>query len=72
MNKVFLFVIMLVSVSFVGCIEDSSDSVVDETTEDGGSGDGTITPVGSNDTTNMAPYVDAGVWAGADGPFYFD
>ena len=35
MNKAFLFVIMLVSVSFVGCIEDSSDELsTEDTTSD--------------------------------------
>jgi len=72
MNKAFLLVVMLVSVSFIGCIEDSSDSVVDETTENGGSGDETITPVGNNDTTNIAPYVDAGVWDKDNFQIYFD
>ncbi len=32
MNKAFLFVIMLVSVSFVGCIEDSSEELSSEDT----------------------------------------
>ena len=40
MNKAFLFMIMLVSASFVGCIEDSTedtlieDNTVDETTQE--------------------------------------
>ena len=64
MNKAFLFVIMLVSVSFVGCIEDSSEEL---SSEDNASGDsqaeeGTITPVGVDNATNMAPYVTAGAW----------
>ena len=53
MNKAFLFVIMLVSVSFVGCIEDSDDELltedntVDESSnEDTTQEDETITPVG--------------------------
>ena len=53
MNKAFLFVIMLVSVSFVGCIEDSTDdtltedNTVDESSnEDTTQEDETITPVG--------------------------
>ena len=69
MNKAFLFVIMLVSVSFVGCIEDSTDdtltedNTVDESSnEDTTQEDETITPVGTNGTVNMAPYVDAGIW----------
>ena len=69
MNKAFLFVIMLVSASFVGCIEDSTDETltednnVDESSnEETSQEDETITPVGVNDTTNMAPYVTAGVW----------
>ena len=55
MNKAFLFVIMLVSVSFVGCIEDSTDdtltedNTVDESSnEDTTQEDETITPVGTN------------------------
>ena len=74
MNKAFLFVIMLVSTSFVGCIEDSDDGLltedntVDETTQE----DETITPVGTNETPNMAPYVDAGVWIDDDFQFFFD
>jgi len=69
MNKAFLFVIMLVSVSFVGCIEDSSDELSSEDTtseesqdEDANQEDETITPVGTNGTVNMAPYVTAGAW----------
>jgi len=68
MNKAFLFVIMLVSVSFVGCIEDSSeelsnDGITDDSNVDNNSqDDNTINPVGTNGTANMAPYVDAGVW----------
>jgi hypothetical protein len=69
MNKAFLFVIMLVSVSFVGCIEDSDDDLltedntVDESSnEDTNQEDETITPVGTNGTVNMAPYVTAGAW----------
>ena len=61
--------IMLVSVSFVGCIEDSADdgltedNTVDESSnEDTNQEDETITPVGTNGTVNMAPYVDAGIW----------
>ena len=79
MNKAFLFVIMLVSVSFVGCIEDSTDELL---TEDNGvdessngdttQEDETITPVGVNDTTNMAPYVTAGAWLNDDGFMIFD
>ncbi len=53
MNKAFLFVIMLVSVSFVGCIEDSTDDTLteDNTVDDSSNGDTnqedeTITPVG--------------------------
>ena len=76
MNKAFLFVIMLVSVSFVGCIEDSSedtvieDNSVDESTqEEKQNGDDTqgenvndelITPVGNS--ANSKPHVDAGIW----------
>ena len=80
MNKAFLFMIMLVSASFVGCIEDSTedtlveDNTVDETTqeeedtndqdvndsEEVSEDDELITPVGNS--TNMAPYVDAGTW----------
>ena len=53
MNKAFLFVIMLVSVSFVGCIEDSSEELSSEdTTSENTQEDETITPVGVNDTTN--------------------
>ena len=71
--------IMLVSASFVGCIEDSTedtlveDNTVDETTqeedtndqdvndsEEVSEDDELITPVGNS--TNMAPYVDAGTW----------
>ena len=33
MNKAFLFVIMLVSVSFVGCIEDSTNDLPTESEE---------------------------------------
>ena len=58
---------MLVSVSFVGCIEDSTDdtltedNTVDDTTQEEVSEDEElITPVGNS--TNMAPYVDAGTW----------
>ncbi len=72
---------MLVSASFVGCIEDStedtlteentveesSDETVDESSnEDTTQEDETITPVGTNGTVNMAPYVDAGIWEGYD------
>tara|TARA_B100000676_G_scaffold49042_1_gene48064 strand:+ start:331 stop:1515 length:1185 start_codon:yes stop_codon:yes gene_type:complete len=76
MNKAFLFVIMLVSISFVGCIEDSSedtvieDNSVDESTqEEKQNGDDTqgenvndelITPVGNS--ANSKPHVDAGIW----------
>ena len=71
--------IMLVSASFVGCIEDSTedtlieDNTVDETTQEEDTNDQDvndseevseedelITPVGNS--TNMAPYVDAGTW----------
>ena len=59
--------IMLVSASFVGCIEDSTedtlveDNTVDETAQEEVSEDEElITPVGNS--TNMAPYVDAGTW----------
>ena len=64
MNKAFLFVIMLVSVSFVGCIEDSSDelSTEDNSSGDSQAGEETITPVGVDNATNMAPYVTAGAW----------
>ena len=64
MNKAFLFVIMLVSVSFVGCIEDSSEelSSEDTTSENTQEDEGIITPVGVDNTTNMAPYVTAGAW----------
>ena len=68
MNKAFLFVIMLVSVSFVGCIEDSSeelsngDTTDDSNVDNNSQDDNTINPVGTNGTANMAPYVDAGVW----------
>jgi len=69
MNKAFLFVIMLISVSFVGCIEDSNDDLltedntVDESSnEDTTQEDEIITPVGTNGTVNMAPYVTAGAW----------
>ena len=69
MNKAFLFVIMLVSVSFVGCIEDSEDELLNEdntvdesSNEDTTQEDETITPVGTNGTVNMAPYVTAGAW----------
>ena len=59
--------IMLISASFVGCIEDSSDDLNDDTTDDSNvdnnsQDDNTINPVGTNGTANMAPYVDAGVW----------
>ena len=64
MNKAFLFVIMLVSVSFVGCIEDSTDdtlaedNTVDESsTEDTNQEDEKITPVGvEEDSTLPAIY----------------
>ena len=79
MNKAFLFVIMLVSVSFVGCIEDSTDdtstedNTVDESpNEDTTQEDETITPVGVNNTTNMAPYVTAGTWLNDDDFIIFD
>ena len=79
MNKAFLFVIMLVSVSFVGCIEDSNDdlltenSTVDESSnEDTTQEDEIITPVGTNGTVNMAPYVTAGVWLSNDDYVIFD
>ena len=64
MNKAFLFVIMLVSVSFVGCIEDSSEELSSEDNASGDSqaGEETITPVGVDNATNMAPYVTAGAW----------
>ena len=64
MNKAFLFVIMLVSVSFVGCIEDSSEelSSEDTTSENTQEDEGIITPVGVDNATNMAPYVTAGAW----------
>ena len=71
--------IMLVSASFVGCIEDSTedtlveDNTVDETnqeedandqnvndSEEVSEDDELITPVGNS--TNSAPYVDAGTW----------
>ena len=70
---------MLVSVSFVGCIEDSDDELltedntVDESSnEDTTQEDETITPVGTNETPNMAPYVDAGVWIDDDYQFFLD
>ena len=73
MNKAFLFVIILVSASFVGCIEDSTDelltednSVDESSNEDTTQEDETITPVGVNNTTNMAPYVTAGAWLNDD------
>ena len=47
MNKAFLFVIMLVSVSFVGCIEDSSDELTQE------SEDETQEPMGVEDNAGM-------------------
>ena len=74
MNKVFLFVIMLVSVSFVGCIEDSDDELLNEdnTVDESSNEDETITPVGTNGTVNMAPYVDAGVWIDHEFEFFFD
>ena len=64
MNKAFLFVIMLVSVSFVGCIEDSSEELSSEatTSENTQEDEGIITPVGVDNATNMAPYVTAGAW----------
>ena len=54
MNKAFLFVVMLVSVSFVGCIEDSSDelSSEDTTSEESQGEDTTINPVGVDDGNN--------------------
>ena len=74
MNKAFLFVIMLVSVSFVGCIEDSTDDLLNEdnSVDESSNGDTTqedetITPVGVNDTTNMAPYVTAGALLNDEG-----
>ena len=74
MNKAFLFVIMLVSVSFVGCIEDSTDDLLNEdnSVDESSNGDTTqedetITPVGVNDTTNMAPYVTAGALVNDEG-----
>ena len=74
MNKAFLFVIMLVSVSFVGCIEDSEDELLNEdnTVDESSNEDETITPVGTNGTVNMAPYVDAGVWMDDEFEFFFD
>ena len=66
--------IMLVSASFVGCIEDSSEelSSEDATSEDSQLEDETITPVGVDDATNMAPYVTAGVWLDNDDFVFFD
>ena len=54
MNKAFAFVIMLVSVSFVGCIEDTSDELSNEdTTSDETQGEGTtIIPVGVDEGSN--------------------
>ena len=54
MNKAFLFVIMLVSVSFVGCIEDSSDelSTEDTTSDETQDEDTTINPVGVDEGSN--------------------
>ena len=54
MNKAFLFVIMLVSVSFVGCIEDSSEELSDggTTSEESQDEDITINPVGIDDGDN--------------------
>ena len=74
MNKAFLFVIMLVSVSFVGCIEDSSEelSSEDTTSENTQEDEGIITPVGVDNATNMAPYVTAGVWLSNDDYVIFD
>ena len=74
MNKAFLLVVMLVSVSFVGCIEDSSDelSSEDTTSEDTQGDEGIITPVGVDNATNMAPYVTAGVWLSNDDYVIFD
>ena len=79
MNKAFLFVIILVSASFVGCIEDSTDelltednSVDESSNEDTTQEDETITPVGVNNTTNMAPYVTAGAWLNDDGVIIYD
>jgi len=61
--------ILLVSASFVGCIEDLSEEI---SSEDDTAQDETITPVGNNNATNMAPYVDAGVWNEHDVHFYLD
>ncbi len=74
MNKAFLFMIMLVSASFVGCIEDpTEDNTVDESAnEDTTQEDETIAPVGVDNTTNMAPYVDAGVWIEDNFQFFLD
>ena len=53
MNKVFLFVIMLVSVSFVGCIEDSTDDTLieDSTVDESSNGDTTVDESSNEDTT---------------------
>tara|TARA_Y100001970_G_scaffold132457_1_gene163410 strand:- start:2898 stop:3989 length:1092 start_codon:yes stop_codon:yes gene_type:complete len=74
MNKAFLFMIMLVSASFVGCIEDpTEDNTVDESSnEDTTQEDETITPVGVDNATNMAPYVAAGVWFSDDDHIAYD
>jgi len=74
MNKAFLFVIMLVSVSFVGCIEDSSDELSNEdtTSEESQDEDTTINPVGVDNATNMAPHVTAGTWLNDDEFIIFD
>ena len=44
------------------------DAADEDTTQE----DETITPVGTNGTVNMAPYVDAGVWMDDEFEFFFD
>ena len=53
MNKVFLFVIMLVSASFVGCIEGSNDETLieDSAVDESSNGDTTVDESSNEDTT---------------------
>ena len=78
MSKAYFFAIFLLAASFTGCIGDENLDELSEqeptseeettTVED----DEPITPVGTNTTANMAPYVIAGVWLSNDDYVIFD
>ena len=78
MSKAYFFAIFLLAASFTGCIgyenldelseQESTSEEENTTVED----DEQITPVGTNTTANMAPYVTAGVWLNDDDYIIFD